>query len=35
MIAVDTNIIVRLLTKDNAKQYDICRKLFETEEIYS
>ena len=34
MIAIDTNIIVRLLTKDDAKQYNICRKLFETEEIY-
>ncbi|MBK7540811.1 MAG: type II toxin-antitoxin system VapC family toxin [Candidatus Competibacteraceae bacterium] len=34
MIAIDTNIIVRLLTKDDTKQYHICRKLFEAEEIY-
>ncbi|MEZ5591397.1 MAG: type II toxin-antitoxin system VapC family toxin [Gammaproteobacteria bacterium] len=34
MIAIDTNIIVRLLTKDDVKQYSASRKLFETEEIY-
>ena len=34
MIAIDTNIIVRFLTKDDAKQYDASKKLFETEKIY-
>ncbi len=34
MIAIDTNIIIRLLTKDDVKQYAGSRKLFETEEIY-
>lgn len=34
MIAIDTNIIVRFLTKDDAKQYSASRKLFEIEEIY-
>jgi predicted nucleic-acid-binding protein len=34
VIAIDTNIIVRFLTKDDAKQYSASRKLFETEEIY-
>lgn len=34
MIAIDTNIIVQLLTKDDAKQYKISRELFETQDIY-
>ena len=34
MIAIDTNIIVRLLTKDNAKQYNASLELFEAAEIY-
>ncbi len=34
MIAIDTNIIVRLLTRDDVKQYNVSRKLFEAEEIY-
>lgn len=34
MIAIDTNIIVRLLTRDDIKQYNASRKLFASEEIY-
>ena len=34
MIAIDTNIIVRLLTRDDVKQYAASRKIFETAEIY-
>lgn len=34
VIAIDTNIMVRFLTKDDAKQYSVSRKLFETEAIY-
>lgn len=34
MIAIDTNIIVRFLTRDDAKQYNASKKLFEAEEIY-
>lgn len=34
MTAVDTNIIVRLLTRDEIEQYHASRALFETEEIY-
>ena len=34
MIAIDTNIIVRFLTKDDAKQYSASKKLFEAEKIY-
>lgn len=34
MIAIDTNIIIRLLTKDDAKQYATSLGLFETAEIY-
>lgn len=34
MIAIDTNIIVRFLTKDDAKQYNASKKLFEADEIY-
>lgn len=32
--AIDTNIIVRFLTRNDARQYNTSRKLFETEEIY-
>jgi len=34
VIAVDTNIIVRFLTGDEARQYAASRNLFETAEIY-
>ena len=34
MIAIDTNIIVRLLTKDDPKQYTASRKLFETAKVH-
>ncbi|NUN16716.1 MAG: type II toxin-antitoxin system VapC family toxin [Myxococcales bacterium] len=34
MIAIDTNIIVRLLTRDDAEQYHVSKKLFEAEEIH-
>lgn len=34
MIAVDTNIIVRLLTKDSEAQYKAAHKLFATEELF-
>ena len=34
MIAIDTNTLVRLLTRDDARQYNASRKLFESEEIY-
>lgn len=34
MIAVDTNVIVRLLTKDNEAQFKAARKLFSTEDIF-
>lgn len=34
MIAIDTNIIVRLLTKDDAKQYSTSHRLFTTAQIY-
>ncbi|MGH8474269.1 MAG: type II toxin-antitoxin system VapC family toxin [Methylococcales bacterium] len=34
MVAIDTNIIVRLLTRDDIEQYKISRRLFETEEIF-
>lgn len=34
MIAVDTNIIVRLLTRDEETQYQSSRALFETQEIF-
>ena len=34
MIAVDTNIVVRLLTKDDLKQYQQSLKLFQNENIF-
>ena len=34
MIAVDTNVIVRLLTKDDETQYKTAHKLFSAEDIY-
>jgi len=34
MIAVDTNIIVRLLTKDDAEQYQQARQLFADNEVF-
>ncbi|CAG7857590.1 hypothetical protein MCAMS1_02472 [biofilm metagenome] len=34
MIAIDTNIIVRLLTKDDAKQYQKAIQLFDKNEIF-
>lgn len=34
MISVDTNIVVRLLTKDDKHQYEISFKLFQEQEIF-
>lgn len=34
MTAIDTNIIVRLLTRDNKQQYNLSRKLFSAEDIF-
>jgi predicted nucleic-acid-binding protein len=34
VIAVDTNVIVRLLTQDDETQYQASRKLFSSEEIF-
>ncbi|CBL45674.1 PilT-like protein [gamma proteobacterium HdN1] len=34
MIAVDTNVIIRLLTKDNDAQYRAAHKLFSAENIF-
>lgn len=34
MVAVDTNVIVRLLTKDDPSQYEQAYKLFATEAIF-
>jgi predicted nucleic-acid-binding protein len=34
MIAVDTNIIVRLLTQDDAEQYQKAHRLFSSNEIF-
>ena len=34
MIAVDTNVLVRLLTGDNPTQYEASVKLFSTEQIF-
>lgn len=34
MIAVDTNIIVRLLTQDNEVQFKVAHKLFQKEAIF-
>lgn len=33
MIAVDTNIVVRLLTQDNEQQYNKSLKLFQEQDI--
>lgn len=34
MIAVDTNVVIRLLTRDDERQYRRARRLFERETIY-
>ncbi|MFB2977172.1 type II toxin-antitoxin system VapC family toxin [Microseira sp. BLCC-F43] len=34
MIAVDTNIVVRLLTQDDEKQYNKSLKLFQEQDIF-
>ncbi len=34
MAAIDTNVIVRLLVRDNLEQYDASRRLIEAEEIF-
>lgn len=34
MIAIDTNVLVRLLIGDNITQYQASRKLFSSEEIF-
>lgn len=34
MIAIDTNIIVRLLTKDDTRQYNASRKLLASSDVY-
>lgn len=34
MIAIDTNVIVRLLTKDNEAQYEAAFRLFSSEDIF-
>lgn len=34
MIAVDTSVVVRLLTEDSAKQFSAARILFELETIW-
>lgn len=34
MIAVDTNIVIRFLTKDNLEQYQRSYKLFQEQEIF-
>ena len=34
MIAIDTNVIIRLLTRDDAAQYEASRKLFASEDIF-
>lgn len=34
MIAIDTNVLVRLLTGDNSSQYKASQKLFSSEEIF-
>lgn len=34
MIAIDTNIVVRLLTQDDAEQYQASHKLFASEDIF-
>lgn len=34
MVAIDTNVLVRLLTGDNAAQYKVSRALFETQDVF-
>lgn len=34
MIAIDTNVLVRLLTSDHPTQSQACRKLFSAEDIF-
>lgn len=34
MIAVDTNVVVRLLTQDDEQQYEKSRKLFQEQDIF-
>lgn len=34
MIAIDTNVLVRLLIADNASQYQASRRLFATQDIF-
>jgi predicted nucleic-acid-binding protein len=34
VIAIDTNVIVRLLTHDDAAQYQASRRLFASEEVF-
>jgi predicted nucleic-acid-binding protein len=34
MIAIDTNVIIRLLTRDDAVQYETSRNIFTDEEVY-
>ena len=34
MIAVDTNIVIRLLTRDDASQYKRALALFQTEDVF-
>lgn len=34
MVAIDTNVLVRLLTGDNPSQFDACVKLFSTTQIF-
>lgn len=34
MIAVDTNVLVRLLTRDDAAQFEQVRRLFEVETVF-
>ena len=34
MIAIDTNILVRLLTRDNEQQYQTSQKLFSSRKIF-
>lgn len=34
MIAIDTNVLVRLLTRDNETQYKTSHKLFSSEDIF-
>ncbi len=34
MLAVDTNVIVRLLVKDNLEQHQLAVRLFDVESVY-